>query len=533
MLRDVSGALGSIDRLAARAEALAGAWGARARNSTTLGRERAVLRLFGVHGLDRDGRPLAWSVVGRHLGGSPARLAEGIALPFAMALLEYDLGPQQLALDIASGAVDLTLEAELLREPDRRAVAEAEASRLGGAALDRIDANRIARRELLDVLGDAPRPWVGLPVREPTAAAAFGEVGDLVRAGADLVRVEVPVGQELAERLERAGIEPTRWVPPDSALRIASGGGDEEIAPTGSQRGVADLRHVLDEAAAERHRYVRLGTAAPGLWAPEQAVVAAFERVDLVEADPIAEIIDGVDPARALADHALARALLRRAGTLLLLGAGPLAVAPDVSRGEPSDTTTRAGRALGLQALAVALARDDGLTGDQVLVGAIPPWLLDERDGAIHALAGVAIREALFAGHPFAYEEPNRSAGSSAAWPFLVSASMPGSDAALIVRRPGPRGSDGEAETVRAAASSAAAVTRAHVGRALTDEAAELARGVVAAAIATLDGIADDGWPSILGEPVGGGERGRLGRDGVAERTESFDPVAAVGVRIA
>ena len=75
-------------------------------------------------------------------GRSPARpwiagwrsardgLGGGIALPFAMALLEYDLEPQQLALDVASGAVDLALEAELLREPDRRAVAEAEATRL-------------------------------------------------------------------------------------------------------------------------------------------------------------------------------------------------------------------------------------------------------------------------------------------------------------------------------------------------------------------------------------------------------------------
>ncbi len=526
MLRAVTRRLGPLDRLTARAEELAGAWGARARVSTTLGRERAILRLFGVHGLDRDGRPLAWSVVGRHLGGSPGRLAEGIALPFAMALLEYDLGPQQLALDIASGAVDLSLEADLLREPDRRAVAEAEASRLGDAALDRIDANRTARRELLDVLGDAPPPWVGLPVREPTATAAFVEIGHLVRAGVDLLRVEIPVGQELAERLERVGIEPTRWIPPESAIRIASGG-EEDIAPTGSQRGMADLRHVLDEAAAERHRYVRLATAAPGLWAPEQAVVAAFERVDVVEADPISEVVDGVDPARALADHAFARALLRRAGSLVLLGAGPLAVAPDVSRGEPSDTTTRAGRALALQALGVALTRDDGLPDDQVLVGAIPPWLLDERDGAVHALVGVAVRDAIFAGHPFAYDEPDSLTSSAAAWPFLVSAAIPVSGAALIVRQPSVRATDAEVEVVRAAASSAVAVTRVRGSGKLTDDAAQLARSVVAAAVATLDALADEGWSSILGDPVGGGERGRLGRDGVVERTESFDPLAA------
>jgi hypothetical protein len=40
-----------LDRLVARADALAGAWGARARASTTVGQERAILRLFGVQGL--------------------------------------------------------------------------------------------------------------------------------------------------------------------------------------------------------------------------------------------------------------------------------------------------------------------------------------------------------------------------------------------------------------------------------------------------------------------------------------------------
>ena len=58
----------------------------------------------------------------------PTGLGAGITLPFAMGLLEYDLDPQQLALDVASGAVDLALEAALLLEPDRRTVAEAEAT---------------------------------------------------------------------------------------------------------------------------------------------------------------------------------------------------------------------------------------------------------------------------------------------------------------------------------------------------------------------------------------------------------------------
>ncbi|HVL53572.1 MAG TPA: lysine 5,6-aminomutase subunit alpha, partial [Vitreimonas sp.] len=91
--------LRDLDRLATLAATIAGAWGARARGSTTSGQERALLRLFGVHGLAADGRPLAGEVVDRYFGGNADRLAGGIALPFAMGLAEYDLAPQQLALD--------------------------------------------------------------------------------------------------------------------------------------------------------------------------------------------------------------------------------------------------------------------------------------------------------------------------------------------------------------------------------------------------------------------------------------------------
>ena len=93
--------LGPLDRLTERAETLAGAWAARARASTTVGRERALLRMFGVSGLDAAGRPLAWAVVDRYLAGGHDRLGGGIVLPFAMALAEYDLDPQRLALDVA------------------------------------------------------------------------------------------------------------------------------------------------------------------------------------------------------------------------------------------------------------------------------------------------------------------------------------------------------------------------------------------------------------------------------------------------
>src|SRR6185437_6763913 len=183
--------LGPIDRLVDVADGLVGAWRARAAGSTTIGCERAILRLAGVSDIDRRGRPLAWAVVDRYLAGGPARLGGGLLLPFSIAAVEYDLGPQALALDVAGGAIDLALEAELLADPDRRAVAEAEARRLIAVAVSRIDANRTARGELRSVLGDAQRPWVAASVDEPVVDDALGEARALVRAGADVVRVSV------------------------------------------------------------------------------------------------------------------------------------------------------------------------------------------------------------------------------------------------------------------------------------------------------------------------------------------------------
>jgi hypothetical protein len=47
----------------------------------------------------------------------------------------------------------------------------------------------------------------------------------------------------------------------------------------------------------------------------------------------------------------------------------------------------------------------------------------------------------------------------------------------------------------------------------------------VAAAVSTLERIADLGWRAVLGDPPGGSGPW-LGADAMAERTESFDPLA-------
>ena len=540
---------GRLDLLAERAETLAGAWGARARASTTAGQERAILRLLGVSGLDRAGRPLAGAAVDRWLSTTRDGLGGGIALPFAMALLEYDLEPQQLALDVASGAVDLALEAELLRESDRRAVAETEATRLVGAALERIDANRVARRELQDLLGEATRPWLGTTLAEPDLDGALDEVAELAMAGYDLLRAEVPMGRELMDRLHDAGQDVPEWHPHDRSGRGAGGSGggggggggrsslvdseEGDPAPTGSQRALSRLRRVADGVAAERRAYVRLATAIPPLGVPEGAVVAAFERVDLVEADPMAEIVvGGVDPDRALADHAFARRLHRRSDTLVSIGPGPLVVAPDLASGVPADAATRSGRALALQLVGVALARADGIAADRIVVGAYPGWLADEPSGSARILAEVVVRRLLFASHMLRFDEPEGVGAESAAavaWPLVAAAALARTGGeSLVMRRIHTDGRRAALEG-RAVATVAGDLSSVSPAGPLAGVAAEHASAMVAAALATLDLLADLGWRAVVGDGPANDGLGSLGGDAVAERTEAFDPLGALG----
>jgi beta-lysine 5,6-aminomutase alpha subunit len=522
----------AFEELRARAIAIASAWGATASTFTTVGQERAVLRLFGVGGLDRAGRPLAAEVVDRYLAPDPRRLGAGIALPFAMAMAEYDLRPQELALEVAAGNVDLGLEAELLVEPDRRAIAVANASALARSALERVDANRVARRELLGLLGDPRRPWVGMTLASPAIVDALDEARRAIDEGVELIRVDVPPSRELADLMTRAGQTLDPWhAAPSSRGGLDAHDPQGPPIPTGAQRALSVLRRFVDEAGARRRGYVRLMTDTQHLAAPDQAVVAAFERIDVIVADPMREIVAGrVDPDRALADHVFAHRLLCRAGTRVIVPAGPLLVAPDLARGVPSDAATRAGRALAMQLLGVALAQRDGLPASAVAVGAFPDWLVDEPGAPARAAAEVALRRSLLPDHPIAFVEPPLSGSTASIWHALVAAILPDAgDVEVILRQAVASPSPAVAAT-RAAAAVAMGLRNGRSTPVLQGAAAEHADRAVAAAAATLGALDDAGWRAIVDQPLAFGARG-LGADAVAERTEAFDALSVeVGV---
>jgi hypothetical protein len=86
----------------------------------------------------------------------------------------------------------------------------------------------------------------------------------------------------------------------------------------------------------------------------------------------------------------------------------------------------------------------------------------------------------------------------------------------------------------RAAARTAAEVAGVSTRRALHGIAGDHSTAMLAAAMTTLERLSDLGWRAVVGDPPRDVRRSRagaapwaIGGDAVAERTETFDPLAA------
>jgi hypothetical protein len=253
--------------------------------------------------------------------------------------------------------------------------------------------------------------------------------------------------------------------------------------------------------------------------APEQAVVAALERIDYVAADPIREIVeDNLDPERALADHAFAHRLQARAGCRVVIGAGPLALGADVASGRPSDAATRAGRALALQALGVEFALADGLPADRLWLGAVPDWAVGDGDAGSILLAAW-LRRTVFPNHHLVIGGTGGWLTAPGGVAAVVSA-LSGAAASLVVE-PDLRGHVATVAADLASASRAAGAVRSSLGDGeLHGGALELAQRILRVADAVLIRLGSQGWESLLGPDGREADGERLGRSAVVERAD-------------
>jgi hypothetical protein len=506
------GPKGSLQERIAQLQAVAAAFAAsRAglRDLSTPGAQRASLRLVGVDGLDGKGEPLASGVVERATAAGLVSREEGILLPLAGASAASGLGARELALAMAAGTVDLAAEDMLLQDPVRAAAARERLAQWRAEAGERIDANRTARHELGDALGRPGIPWVGGRIRDHALDAATDEARAFADAGADVLLVRVPRGRELLAGLPESAEEPLP--------------AEMDPPPAGSQRGLAGLRGALDEMAAERGHYLLLGTTTEPLGAPEQALVAAYEGIDLVFADPLEEVALGVAADRALADHAAAHAILQRSGVTLVLSAGRLMAGPELRRGEDVAAHTRVARTIAAQAASAAWAEASGLATEHILLQA-PFELPTTRSQAALLVASILLRRRLFPDHAFVLSQPADAAGDAwrtdlpvcllaAGETRLIVHGAPAADFALPV------------EATRAAAALAAVIPEVLApgegqGPRFAESVLAIAADLAAEALETFAIAEREGWEGLAGSdgvtgaaPVAAGAARMLNRE--------------------
>ena len=155
--------------------------------------------------------------------------------------------------------------------------------------------------------------------------------------------------------------------------------------------------------------------------------------------------------------------------------------------------------------------------------------MTDEPEPAARAIAEVALRRALFPGHPFGFVQPS-SGWATGLWGFVqAAAAVHAGGVALVLGRPDAtvRADRPAMAALRAASSVGKEVAAATIPGTLTGAALEHARSLVSAATAALDRLADGGWRTVSGDPPGVDQGGSLRFETIAERTEAFDPFEA------
>jgi beta-lysine 5,6-aminomutase alpha subunit len=348
-----------------------------AKAHTTVSVERAVLRLAGLEGADREGIPWVNHLV--DAVRADAGLDHGVALPVWDAMRRLDL-PDLASLAHRAAAGSVTFEVPEGRDRTRAASL---AGRAVGKGITRIDRNRAQRDRLIARYGERPAPWIYLIVATGDIDEDVPQAQAAAREGADVIAVIRSTGQSLLD-----------YVP--------EGATHEGFAGTyATQENFRIMRRGLDEVSAELGRYVRLTNYASGLCMPEIASLAGLERLDMMLNDSMYGILfRDINPIRTFVDQRFSRQVHARAGIIINTGEDNYLTTADAVDAAHTVTVS--------QLLNEYFAREAGLENWQIGLGhafEIVPELPDSfRTELAHAL----LARELFPDAPLKWMPPTK-----------------------------------------------------------------------------------------------------------------------------
>lgn len=343
---------------------------------TTVSVERSVTRLLGVDGADELEAPLPNVLVDHvHQRG---RLDRGIAHWLGNAMIQTGRDPQQIALAVSAGELDL-LELEQAEEGAIRERVLGECrSRL--AEINQRFEQRAAMRSRL---GDQDRTLRYVLTATGDVYEDVVHAKAVAQAGGDIVAVIRSTAQSLLD-----------YVPYGPTTEGYGG-------TFATQANFRIMREAMDEWSEQHGRYVRLSSFCSGLCMSEIAVMGAWEGFDNMVNDALYGILyRDINIVRGLIDQRVSRMINGYFGVTINTGEDNYLRTAEAIEAAPSVTAS--------QFINHQLARDSGVPEGQIGLGDAFEIDVPVRNGLLYEWAQAQLTRELFPECPVKYMPPTR-----------------------------------------------------------------------------------------------------------------------------
>ncbi len=365
-----------IDRLKDLAQGIAGRVQDMIENYSSVSVERAVLRLYGVDRVDKEGTPLPNRLV--DILAKKGGLESGVSGHFAAAMLESGRDAQQTAELIEQGKIDFgnisKYSVEEIKKREQEMVA---------VAIAALDSTRLRKREKQEAAAVGRQPWKYMIVATGNIYEDRLQAQAAARSGADIIAVIRSTAQSLLDYI------------PYGATTEGFGG------TYATQENFRIIREALDESCKDTGRYIRLVNYASGLCMAEIAACAALEDLDMLLNDSMYGILfRDINMKRTLVDQHFSRIICSRAKIIINTGEDNYLTTSDAV--ENAYTVTAS------QLINEAMGKNSLLTDELLGLGhafEINPGI---ENGFLYELAHAQLARQLFPKAPLKYMPPTK-----------------------------------------------------------------------------------------------------------------------------
>ena len=343
---------------------------------STISVERALLRLYGVDGVDSHGYPLPNQLV--DILQQKGLLCSGASAYFAAAMLESLRDASTTASLIEQGKIvfgDLSKFSLLdIREKENE---------LARKAIDVLDLTRKRKRQKQKITPISRQPWRYMIVATGNVYEDRIQAGAAIFSGADIIAVIRSTAQSLLD-----------YVPYGPTEHGVSG-------TYATQANFKIMRESLDEISKKEGRYIHLVNYASGLCMPEIAVCAAYEDMDILLNDSMYGILfRDINMKRTFIDQYFSRLICSRAKIIINTGEDNYLTT--------SDAIDKAYTVTASQLINEAMGKNALLTDDLLGLGHAFEIDPEIENAFLYELAHAQLARQLFPDAPLKYMPPTK-----------------------------------------------------------------------------------------------------------------------------